>query len=87
MLKTVAAFLNSQGGTLVIGVEDDGTISGLHYDLDLLDGSRDRFEQLLTQLVSNSIGAGIAPLTASLSQAVDESENELTWSGRRNRCS
>ena len=61
-LKTIAAFLNSQGGTLVIGVEDDGAIFGLEQDLKLLSGSRDKFEQLLTQLLTDMIGAGIAPL-------------------------
>jgi hypothetical protein len=31
-LKTVAAFLNSDGGTLVIGVADEGTVLGLEND-------------------------------------------------------
>ncbi|MEP4946338.1 MAG: RNA-binding domain-containing protein [Flavobacteriaceae bacterium] len=31
-LKTVAAFLNTAGGTLLIGVKDDGTIAGLEKD-------------------------------------------------------
>ncbi|WP_299186923.1 RNA-binding domain-containing protein [uncultured Aquimarina sp.] len=31
-LKTVAAFLNTSGGTLLIGVTDDGTINGLSLD-------------------------------------------------------
>lgn len=31
-LKTVAAFLNSRGGTLLVGVEDDGTIHGMADD-------------------------------------------------------
>ena len=30
--KTVAAFLNTHGGTLVIGVEDDGTVIGIRHD-------------------------------------------------------
>lgn len=36
----VAGFLNSDGGTLIVGVEDDGTISGHRYD-------RDDIQQLL----------------------------------------
>lgn len=32
VLKTIAAFLNSQGGTLLIGVADDGTIVGIEDD-------------------------------------------------------
>lgn len=31
-LKTIAAFLNSQGGELLIGVADDGSLVGLHWD-------------------------------------------------------
>ncbi len=56
VLKTVAAFFNTEGGTLIIGVEDDGTIVGLGNDLKLMQGSIDKFEQLLTTLVSEYIG-------------------------------
>lgn len=35
-LKTIVAFLNSQGGTLIIGVEDNGNIFRLERDLSLL---------------------------------------------------
>lgn len=31
-MKTVAAFLNTKGGTLVIGVRDDGTVAGMAAD-------------------------------------------------------
>jgi hypothetical protein len=65
-LKTISAFLNSEGGTLVIGVEDDGTILGLGHDLKLLSGSRDKLEQLLTRLVTNT-GSGDR---AALSRAI-----------------
>ena len=32
LLETVVCLANSQGGTILIGVEDDGTITGLHPD-------------------------------------------------------
>ena len=51
VLKTIAAFLNSQGGTLVIGVEDDGSIIGLAPDFKLLSGS-DRFK-LITEHIGH----------------------------------
>lgn len=35
--KTVASFMNAQGGFLLIGVKDDGEVRGLDDDLDLLD--------------------------------------------------
>jgi len=62
VLKTVAAFLNSGGGTLIIGVEDDGTVCGLDGDLRLQAGSIDRFENLLATLISQKIGARVSPL-------------------------
>ncbi|MHB1220046.1 MAG: AlbA family DNA-binding domain-containing protein [Alphaproteobacteria bacterium] len=55
--KTIAAFMNSQGGTLLIGVEDDGTILGLEPDLAIVGGSTDRLLQLLASIVSDTIGA------------------------------
>jgi hypothetical protein len=57
VLKTVVAFLNTKGGTLVIGVGDDGSALGLAQDLKFVDNSRDRFEQLLMSTISDCIGA------------------------------
>ena len=34
--ETVAAFMNAEGGVLVIGVADDGTVKGLDEELDVL---------------------------------------------------
>lgn len=60
-LKTIAAFMNSQGGTLVIGVEDDGTPFGLTRDIQATKGSTDGFQQLLSTLLYEHIGAVSAP--------------------------
>ena len=59
-LKTIAAFLNSDGGTLVIGVEDDGNVCGLDRDLALVN-SRDRLERVLTSLITDAMGTATAP--------------------------
>jgi hypothetical protein len=56
VMKTVAAFLNSQGGRLVIGVDDSGGIFGLDSDLALMQLSHDRFLQHLNSLISSAIG-------------------------------
>lgn len=56
VLKTIAGFANTDGGRLVIGVEDDGSVYGLEKDLSLTKGSTDDFEQLLTSLISDYIG-------------------------------
>ena len=60
-LKTINAFMNSQGGTLMIGVEDDGNIYGLDRDIALAKNSKDGFEQLLVSLIANSMGPTTAP--------------------------
>jgi predicted HTH transcriptional regulator len=59
ILKTVAAFANSQGGTLLIGVADDGEILGLEHDYQTLGGAdRDKFELHLRNLLNQQFGAG-----------------------------
>ena len=58
-IKTIAAFLNGNGGILLIGVEDNGNVFGLEADLGLL-GKRkdlDGFEQKLVSLIIDCIGA------------------------------
>ena len=35
IIKTIAAFLNSEGGKLYVGVADDGTILGIENDINL----------------------------------------------------
>ncbi|UES36825.1 type ISP restriction/modification enzyme [Roseibium aggregatum] len=57
VLKTLAAFMNSDGGTLVIGVTDDKEIIGLEHDLKLVKDSLDVFEQTLLNVFSSAIGA------------------------------
>jgi type I restriction enzyme R subunit len=64
-LKTVAAFLNApHGGTLLIGVNDDGTVHGLGADYATLHkddkGDRDLFQLHLMQVITDSVGAAAA---------------------------
>ena len=57
IMKTVAAFANSQGGTLLIGVGDDGDILGLEPDYHSLGGvDRDKFELHLRNLLTEQFG-------------------------------
>ena len=53
VLKTVAAFLNTEGGDLLIGVGDDGAIVGIEHDQLETD---DKFMRHLTQVVRNGLG-------------------------------
>jgi type I site-specific restriction-modification system R (restriction) subunit len=52
-LKTIAAFLNTEGGDLLLGVADDGSIVGI--EADRLE-SDDKFMRHLAQVVRNSLG-------------------------------
>lgn len=42
--KTISAFANAQGGTLFIGIDDEGNIMGLEDDYDTLKKNSDGFE-------------------------------------------
>ncbi|BAY86227.1 putative transcriptional regulator [Calothrix parasitica NIES-267] len=62
-LKTIAAFLNSDGGTLIIGVKDNGNIFGLEKDLSLQkEKTLDIFEQTIVHLICDCIGASFIKL-------------------------
>ena len=58
VVKTIAAFTNSRGGTLLIGVADDGEVLGLESDYVSLGGAdRDTFELHLRNLFNQQFGA------------------------------
>jgi len=57
VIKSVAAFANGQGGTLLIGVNDEGTPLGLEHDyMALGDIDRDKFELHLRNVLNRSFG-------------------------------
>ncbi|MFW6106698.1 MAG: RNA-binding domain-containing protein, partial [bacterium] len=66
IVKTVAAMLNTKGGVLLIGVEDDGTILGLKCDYKTWGkhGDRDAFENWLITRLSDQFGRDCAALVA-----------------------
>lgn len=58
VLKTITAFLNSDGGTLFIGVNDDGGLRGIdvqHFD------NQDKFMLHVANLVNETIGKRLLP--------------------------
>lgn len=59
IIKTVAAFLNTEGGTLGIGITDDGDILGLQPDLDFKKQDLDGYQNWLLSLLINNIGGGV----------------------------
>ena len=57
ILKTLAGFMNGEGGSLIIGVADDGEILGLENDYHILKKKdRDGFEQAVMTAVARSLG-------------------------------
>ena len=60
-IKTVAAFLNSGGGDLLIGVSDNNQVSGLDRDMQFVDGSLDKLELRISQALVNAIGVEKTP--------------------------
>jgi hypothetical protein len=58
VLKTVAAFLNTEGGDILIGVADDGGVVGIEHDQLETD---DKFMRHLVQAVRNGLGDRASP--------------------------
>jgi hypothetical protein len=59
-VQAVAGFLNAYGGTLLIGVKDDGAVLGIEGDMREI-GSRDGFETTLLNALGARLGKDIAP--------------------------
>ncbi|NEK17633.1 DUF262 domain-containing protein [Rhizobium leguminosarum] len=76
IMKTIAAFANAQGGTLLVGVADNGDIAGLDSDYKSLNGgNRDKFELHLKTLIINTFGEAFAATKVKLSfPDLDEKE-------------
>ena len=61
-LKQIVAFLNSSGGTLLIGVADDGSIPGVNLELEKLHkNSLDHFQTGFKNLLKDRIGEQFYP--------------------------
>ena len=73
--KTLAAFLNGQGGTLVIGLSDEGEVLGIERDLSTLHDKPDLdgFGLAFTQIVGNYLGMDRAAL---IELTISEKDNK-----------
>lgn len=76
IMKTIAAFANAHGGTLLIGVADNGEVAGLENDYKSLNGgNRDKFELHLKTLTINTFGEAFAATKLKLAfPEIDEKE-------------
>lgn len=58
VLKTITAFLNTDGGTLLVGVEDNGNIMGI--DIERFE-NRDKLNLHVTNVIASQIGNEFIP--------------------------
>ncbi|MDD2659309.1 MAG: ATP-binding protein [Methylococcales bacterium] len=72
VLKSLAGFLNSKhGGTLLIGVSDDGEIIGLENDYQTLKKqNQDGFEQVIMTAIAANLGADLCSHVSILFHAI-----------------
>ncbi len=68
-LKTMAAFLNSAGGALLIGVRDDGSIEGIESDKFV---NEDKFLLHLWTLIRTCLGRDVSPYIRTTLEKMDE---------------
>jgi hypothetical protein len=73
VLKSLAGFLNSKhGGTLLIGVSDDGEIVGLENDYQTLKKqNQDGFEQVIMTAIAANLGADLCSHVSILFHAIE----------------
>ena len=73
--KTIAGFMNTQGGHLIIGIDDEGSILGLEQDYGTLKKpGKDGFEQYIMQLVSLKLGTHFCTLVKVSFQQFEEKD-------------
>lgn len=72
-IKTIAAFLNTDGGTLLIGVADNGEVTGIDEEVERLNGNiPDKFLLHFKNFIHHRIGAEFYPYIDQKIVEVDE---------------
>ncbi|WP_448777937.1 RNA-binding domain-containing protein [Bacteroides congonensis] len=59
ILRTIAGFLNANGGTLYIGVADNGNVTGLANDYSYMVCNSDAYERFIRQRIISTMGKDI----------------------------
>ena len=67
IMKAISAFGNSDGGTLLIGIKDDGSELGLENDYGSLKGDKDNFELHMRNLLNKNIGTAFTASNVKIS--------------------
>ena len=73
VLKTLVAFMNSDGGTLLVGVEDSGQIFGLDKDLEFTHNSEDLFLNMFSSVIIEYVGVEFSNLVEAIIESVNGS--------------
>jgi hypothetical protein len=76
VIKTVAAFLNGNGGRLLIGVSDNRQILGLSHDYQGFQERHDQYKQFLVNKLCDYIDKGKAVFALYVSVAIHEIEGK-----------
>lgn len=75
VLKTLAGFMNGEGGSLIIGVSDDGKILGLNADYNIQKKKdKDGFEQALMTSVAKNLGTDACQYLQLIFHELEEKE-------------
>ena len=74
VLKTIAAFLNTEGGILIIGVEDNGNVYGLECDYSTTENSKDKYLNLLNTLIGDYVGLDVTPYICINIEKIDDKD-------------
>ncbi|MEK7435109.1 MAG: RNA-binding domain-containing protein [Cyanobacteriota bacterium] len=75
IIKAISAFMNTEGGNLLIGVDDSGNILGLENDYKTLPKkNKDGFELNIRNLISENFGSEISPYIKIKFYLIDDKE-------------
>lgn len=72
--RTVSCFMNSDGGVILIGVDDNQKILGLKNDLAQLDGSLNNFELHFTNMINTYLGKIHRPYVSVRFEKIDNKD-------------
>jgi hypothetical protein len=81
-LKTISAFLNSDGGTLLIGIRDDGSVEGIETDKFV---NEDKFLLHLWTLIRTCLGRDVSPSIRTRLEKMDEKTVCIVQCARHSR--
>ncbi len=81
-LKTVTAFLNTNGGTLIIGIRDDGSVEGIESDRF---PNEDKFLLHLWTLIRTCLGRDVSPYIRTRLEKTEEKTICVVRCSRSNR--